>query len=96
MRNPGGAPEQFGHHAAGLDAARDRVAVLAIRREEVVVRRHRGHRADHGGFLAEVQVAVPTDLGPLVHLGGALFEPPDELHLAVVITEPVERFAGEG
>src|SRR6185437_6303794 len=61
-------PEKLGHDAARLDAARDRIAVFAIGGEQVVARLHRGHQADDGGFFAEVEVAIATDLGPLVHL----------------------------
>src|SRR5581483_7966160 len=63
--------------------------VLAIAREDVVVWFEREDAADHGGLLAQVEMAVAADLRARVLVLGALLEAPDELHLAVQAEEVV-------
>src|SRR5258708_18852024 len=75
--------EALGHDRLRVDTARDRVPVLAVAREDPVIRLERRDAADDGGLLADVEVAVAADLGFGVLLLGAFLEPPDQLHLAV-------------
>ena len=89
------AAEQFGHHRSGGDAARQDVAVLAIVRVDVVVRRQRRHEADDGGLFTEVQMAIAADPGLGVHLARPLLEAADEQHLMIVVLENLRIFPGE-
>src|SRR6266480_5644042 len=81
--------EELGHHGLRVDAASDRVAVLPVAGEDVVVPLQREHAADHCCLLADVQVAVAPDLCLCVLLLRALFEPADELHLPVEAKQEV-------
>src|SRR5207253_9288393 len=58
---PGLLAEQLGHDPPGLQAAGQRVAVLAVVGEQVVARLQGGHQADDGGLLAEVEMAVAAE-----------------------------------
>ena len=81
------AAEQFGHDQLGLNAASDRVAVLAVVRKEVVRRPHAGRQTDASGFFTEIQVTVAADLGALIHLGRLFLETTDQEHQAVVANQ---------
>ena len=84
------APEQLGHDVVGVRAARERVAVRAVGRDQVVPVAHRAHRADDRRLLADREVQEAADLGLGVHLARALLEAADEHHrlepLARVVT----------
>src|SRR5439155_18875752 len=83
VRGAGLLAEELGHYRLGIHTTRDRVAVLAVAREDPVVRFEREDAADDRGLLADVEVAVPADLRLRVLLLRALLEAADELHLAV-------------
>ena len=72
----------LGHDRAGRDAADQRVPVLAVGRDDRVLRRERLHRADRDRLLADVQVHEPADLRRAVELHTLLLEPADPQHLA--------------
>ena len=86
------AAEQLGHHAVGVGAAGQRVAVRAVRRDQVVLVAHRAHRADDRRLLADREVQEAADLGLRVHLAGALLEAPDQHHRL----EPLARGVAVG
>ena len=75
------AAEELGHHGLGVGAARERLAVLAVGRHEVVGLAQRLGGADDGGLLTDAQVQEAADLGLGVHLARALLEAADEHHL---------------
>ena len=75
------AAEQLGHHGARRDAAHERLAVVAVRGDDVVVGPQRGLRARAHGFLSDVQVAEAADLAQRVRLGGAFLEAALEQHV---------------
>ena len=81
-RDARGLAEQLRHDAAGLGADRERGAVVAVAREQVVAGRDRLDRADVGGLLADREVAVAADARAGVLLLGPLLEAPDQQHLA--------------
>ena len=81
--------EQLGHHCFGIDAPSDRVPVLAVAGEDVVVLLQRENASHDSGLLADVEVAVAADLGLRVLLLGALLEAADELHLPVQAEQEV-------
>ena len=74
------AAEQLGHDLPRRGAARDRLAVRAVGRDQVVGVAHRAHRSDHRGLFADRQVQEAADLRAGVLLAGALLEMPDEQH----------------
>jgi hypothetical protein len=74
--------EQLGHHAGRLGADRQRRAVVAVAREQVVGLAERLDGADVGRLLADREVAVAADPGPRVLLLRALLEAADQHHLA--------------
>src|SRR4051794_40217097 len=74
------AAEQLGHDAVRLGAARERVAMRAVGRDEVVLVAHRAHGADDGRLLADREVQEAADLGLRVHLTRSLLEAADEHH----------------
>ena len=73
--------EQLGHHLVGRSAHDERVAVVAVAREHVVVRSQRRERADGDRLLPDVEVAEAADLAERVSLGRLLLEAADENHL---------------
>ena len=75
------------HQAVRRDAARQRVAVLAIRRDDGVLRRQRLHHADGDRLLADVEVQEAADLAGAVELRALLLEAADAQHLV----QQVER-----
>src|SRR5580693_895493 len=63
------------------------MAVLAIGRDDVVLVVQRVNRADRHGLLAGVEMAEAGDFAAAVHLGGLLFEAPDECHAPIEIEQ---------
>ena len=89
----GGLAKHLGHARAGVHAAGEGVAVVAVGEHDRVIGVDGGKRADGAGFLADVQVTEAADLGLLVGLGAADLELADEEHVA----EPfVDGGDGEG
>jgi hypothetical protein len=74
--------EELRHHRAGRDSLGERLAVLAVGREPVVVHRGAGG-ADRDRLLPDVEMAEPEDLPLGVGLGRLLLETPDHGHLLV-------------
>ena len=68
------AAEQLGHHGARRHAARERLAVIAVGRDDVVVGAEHRERAGAHRFLADVEVAEAADLAERVGLGASLLE----------------------
>jgi hypothetical protein len=73
--------EQLGHDRVGRHAPRERLPVLAIGRDHVVVVAQGGERADRHRFLADVEMTEAADFAQRVRFGGFLFEPTDQEHL---------------
>ena len=84
-----GAAEELGHDRAGGEAARERLPVVPVRGDHVVIGAK--HREGAGGdrFLSDVEVAEAADLSERVGLGAALLEAALEEHGA-------EQLAVEG
>ena len=66
--------------AFGASSARERVRVIAVSRDEVIVRTRGGNGADHDSFLSDVKVTKAADLLRLILLAGAFFKAPDQQH----------------
>src|SRR5947199_6854654 len=69
------------------------MAVIAVRREDIVVGPQRIHSTHGHRLLPNVKVAEPADLAERVHLRGPLLEAPDQEHLGIE-TEQVRSFHG--
>jgi hypothetical protein len=69
-----GAAEQLGHDGAGGYAAGDRLGVVAVGGDDVVIVAERGNRARAGRLLADVQMAEAADLAEGVGFGASLLE----------------------
>ena len=80
VRHAGLAAEQLGHDPVGLGAARQRVAVRAVGRDQVILVAHGADGADDRRLLADGEVEEATDLRLRVHLARALLEAADEHH----------------
>ncbi len=92
---PGGLAEQLGHDHPRVGAAGQRVAVIAVGAELVVVRAERLGGADRDRLLADVEVAEAVDLALGVGLRCPLLEPADEVHVPVHREqECLSRYAG--
>ena len=79
----GGLAAQLGHQRPRVGAARERVAVVAVGGDEVVVGPQQAHGADADRLLADVEVEEAADLALDVELRAALLEAADEQHLPV-------------
>ena len=82
------AAGQLGHHALGVHAAGQHVAVVAIGGDDLVALLDRHLHADHDGLLADVEVAEAADQAHAVELAGLLLEAADEQHLAIGVRAP--------
>ena len=87
----GGLAEHFRHDALGIQAACDGPTVVAVGRQQVVVRPHRLACAGGDGLLADVQVQKAADLAGGVQLGCFLLEPADQRHLPVQLQQLLMR-----
>jgi len=81
VAEPVAAPEQLGHDPTRVGALRQTVAVLAVRRDRVVVGAQHGRRADGHRLLADIQVEEAADLAERVALRSLLLEATDQHHL---------------
>ena len=82
-------PVELRHQRVRVRAARERVAVGAVRRAEDVAVLHRGADADLGGLLADRDVQEAGQLAGAEALLDLLLEPPDQQHLAQEVAELV-------
>ncbi len=74
--------EHLGHQPVHADAAGDRLAVLAVGRDDGVIGAERFHHADRHRLLAVIQMQKAEDLLRLVQLDAFRLEMPDADHLA--------------
>jgi hypothetical protein len=91
LHAPGLLAVELGHDRARRRALGVRVAVLAVRRDDVVLGLERGDRANAHRLLADDQVEEAADLARRVRLGGRLLEAPDREHLPVQRRQLVGR-----
>ena len=87
LRIAGGAAGQFGHHAFGIHARGQHMAMVAIGGDHLVAAACVGLHADHHGFLADIEVAEAADQAHAVKLAGPLFEAADQQHVGIEFLE---------
>src|SRR4029450_12150627 len=68
-------PGQLGHHALGVHAAGQHVAVVAVGGDDGVALFGGGLHTPHHGLLADIEVAEAADQAHAVELGRAVHEP---------------------
>ena len=79
-RAAGGFAEKLRHAGLGRSSARERVRVIAVGGDQIIIRPHRRDCADYDRFLADIEMAKATDLLRLILLTRALLETPDQQH----------------
>src|SRR6202043_1062433 len=79
-RTAGFFAEKFRHASVGARAAGQRVTVIAIRSDDVIIRPWGRHRTDGDCLLSNVKMAGASDLPRLILLTRALFETSDQQH----------------
>src|SRR2546423_15606159 len=70
--------KKFGHAGIGAGSADQRVGVIAIGGDKVIVDPNSRDRAGHDRLLADVKMTKAADFLGLILLAGALFKTPDE------------------
>ena len=83
LRAAGRFAKQLGDHLVGAQAAVDRHAVIAVSRDDAVLRLAGRDQAGADRLLADIQVQKTANLALLVKLGGLLFELADQHHLVI-------------
>src|SRR5687768_7774598 len=68
------SPKQLSHHRARAHSARERLTMVTIGSDDVVVGAKHGHRPCGDRFLTDVEVAEAADLPKCIRLGAALLE----------------------
>ena len=74
------ASGEFGHHALGVHARGEHVAVIAIGGDDLVARLDRHLHADDDRLLADIEMAEAADIAHAVELARLLLEAADEQH----------------
>ena len=70
--------KQLRHAGIRARAARERVRVIAIRRDQIIIRPRRRDRASDDRFLPDVEMAKAADLLRLILLTRAFLETPNQ------------------
>jgi hypothetical protein len=87
LRGTGAFAVELGHHRAGFGAAYQRVGMVAVGGDDIVIRAGGKHRANGHRFLANIEMAEASDFLLSVALGGSLFKTPTEQHRTVHLTQ---------
>src|SRR5690606_11895992 len=77
------AARELGHHALGIHAASQHVAVVAGGGVHLITFLRAHLQTDDDALLTDVEMAEAADEAHAVELAGLLFEPADEQHLAI-------------
>src|SRR5260370_17634925 len=80
LRAAGRFAKEFGHTRVGAGSARERVSVIAICGDDVIVLAHRGDGTDDNRFLADVKMAEAADFLRLILLARAFLKAPNQQH----------------
>ena len=87
---PGHLAEELGQERARAHPFREGDAVVAVGRDDVVVRPERGDRAHADGLLPDVEVQEAADLSFRVAARALLLHAADEEHLAIELRQVLE------
>src|SRR5207244_12396510 len=72
---------QFGHHAIGVHAGCQHVAMIAVSGYDLIALLQGHLHPDHDGFLADIKVAETADRAHAVELAGLFLEAADQQHV---------------
>ncbi len=92
---PGFASEKLRHDCSRADSARQRLAVIAVSGDDVVIGPDHGHDAGRDRFLADVQVTEPANFSQRVCFRAPLFEAALEHHRSQQLTAQLRGRAGD-
>ena len=87
--------EDLGEDTPGVGAAREQVAVIAVRREDVIVGGEARERRHAGRLLADVDVIVAAKIAGIVQRDETLLEMTDEEHPAAKVEQSLARQLGQ-
>ena len=90
LRASAGFAEELGHDRLGSHALGDRMRMLAITGEHVIVLADGRDRANGHGFLTNVEMAEAANLTGAIRFRGFFFEATDQKHLVIDVHQ---RFA---
>src|SRR5262249_39932613 len=76
---------QLRHHALGVHAAGQHMAVVAVSGDDCVAPLDRHLHADDDGFLTDIEMAEAADQPHAVYLSGLLLQPANEQHVAISV-----------
>src|SRR5262249_25050399 len=76
------ATGELGHHALGVHAGGEHMAVIAIAGDDLVAVLQRHLHADHHGLLADIEMAETADRAHAVELAGLLLKAANQEHVA--------------
>src|SRR5262249_5067235 len=77
----GGLAQELGHRPCGAHAARERMTMVAIGRDDIIALAQYADRPDRDGLLAAVLVKEASDLPLLIEHLGPLLEAANQHHL---------------
>src|SRR6516162_8354560 len=69
-----GAPENLGQEFLWLDAASEQMAVISMRREQIIIAAQARDRGDTRGFLADVKMIMSAEYSLIMKRHKAFFE----------------------
>src|SRR5205807_2998918 len=72
--------KKFGHAGIGAGSADQRMGMIAIGGDKIIVEPNSRDRASHDRLLADVKMTKAADFLGLILLAGALFKTPNEQH----------------
>ena len=78
-------PGQLCHHAFGVHATRQHVAMVTIRRHALITFFSASLKANDDRFLSDIQVAKAADQAHAIQLAGLFFESTDHQHFVVMV-----------
>ena len=91
-RTARGFPIKLCHHSIRRNALRDRLSMLAVARNDIIVLANRRDGADADCLLTDVQMAEAANLAQVVRLGAFLFKAPTQKHLPIQLDKRIAVF----
>ena len=90
-----GPPQDFREQPFRFGAAREQVAVVSVRGEEIIIRAEARNGRDAGGLLADVKVVVAAEHALIVQRHQTLFEVADHEHPPAQFQQIIARLFGQ-
>jgi hypothetical protein len=87
--------EDFREQPFRFGAAREQVAVVSVRGEEIIVRAEARDSRHAGGFLPDVEVVMPAEYALVMQRHQTLLEVADEKHPPAQFQQSIARQFGQ-